>query len=56
MEYRILAPLAVLEDGRPLALGRSKERAVLAVLALHANEFVSRERLIDEVWAAVRRR
>src|SRR5690242_20286084 len=27
-----------------------KERLVLAVLLLHANEFVSRERLIDELW------
>ena len=52
MEFRILGPLEVLEDGRPLALGRSKDRAVLAVLVLHANEFVSRERLIDELWGA----
>ena len=50
MEFRILGPLEVLEDGRPLALGRLKERLVLAVLLLHANEFVSRERLIDELW------
>jgi len=50
VEFRILGPLEVLEDGRPIALGRSKERTVLAVLLLHANEFVSRERLIDELW------
>ena len=50
MEFRILGPLEVLDDGRPLALGRLKERIVLAVLLLHANEFVSRERLIDELW------
>jgi DNA-binding SARP family transcriptional activator len=50
VEFRILGPLEVLEDGRPLALGRLKERMVLAVLLLHANEFVSRERLIDELW------
>lgn len=50
MEFRILGPLEVLEDDRPLALGRLKERIVLAVLLLHANEFVSRERLIDELW------
>jgi DNA-binding SARP family transcriptional activator len=52
VEFRILGPLEVLEDGRPLALGRLKERIVLAVLLLHANEFVSRERLIDELWGA----
>src|SRR5881275_3214842 len=50
MEYRILGPLEVLEEGRQLEVGRLKERTVLAVLLLHANEFVSRERLIDELW------
>jgi DNA-binding SARP family transcriptional activator len=50
VEFQILGPLEVLEGGRPLALGRLKERMVLAVLLLHANEFVSRERLIDELW------
>jgi DNA-binding NarL/FixJ family response regulator/DNA-binding SARP family transcriptional activator len=50
VEFRILGPLEVLEDGRPLALGTLKERIVLGVLLLHANEFVSRERLIDELW------
>jgi DNA-binding SARP family transcriptional activator/streptogramin lyase len=34
----------------PVALGRLKERLVLAILLLHANEFVARERLIDELW------
>ena len=52
MEYRILGPLEVLEDGRPLGLGRLKERVVLGLLLLHANEFVSRDRLIDELWGA----
>src|SRR5690348_9994841 len=50
MEYRILGPLEVAHEGKPVPLGRLKERLVLAVLLLHANEFVSRERLIDELW------
>src|SRR5213078_1547618 len=50
MEYRILGPLEAVEGGEPVPLGRLKERLVLAVLLLHANEFVSRERLIDELW------
>src|SRR5262249_22362956 len=50
MEFRILGPLEVLDDGEPIAVGTRKERTVLAVLLLHANEFVSRERLIDELW------
>jgi DNA-binding SARP family transcriptional activator len=50
VEFRILGPLEVVEDGSPLPLGRLKERTVLAVLLLHSNDFVSRERLIDELW------
>jgi DNA-binding SARP family transcriptional activator len=50
VKYRILGPLEVVDEGGPVALGRLKERLVLAVLLLHANEFVSRERLIDELW------
>lgn len=50
MEYRILGPLEVADEGDPVPLGRLKERLVLAVLLLHANEFVPRERLIDELW------
>jgi DNA-binding SARP family transcriptional activator len=51
VEYRILGPLEVVgEGGKPVQLGRLKERLVLAVLLLHANELVSRERLIDELW------
>ena len=50
MDYRILGPLEVLDERGPVALGTLKERAVLAVLLLHANEVVSRDRLIDELW------
>src|SRR5437763_8432373 len=50
MECRILGPLEVVDEGEPVPLGRLKERLVLATLLLHANEFVARERLIDELW------
>jgi DNA-binding SARP family transcriptional activator/streptogramin lyase len=50
VEFRILGPLEVVEDGNPVALGTLKERLVLAVLLLHSNEFVSRERMIDDLW------
>ena len=33
-----------------LPLGGAKQRAVLALLLLHANEVVSADRLIDELW------
>jgi DNA-binding SARP family transcriptional activator len=50
MEFRILGPLEVEEEGRLLNLGGAKQRSVLAFLLLHANEVVSRDRLIDELW------
>jgi YVTN family beta-propeller protein len=50
MDFRILGPLEVLREGQPLALGGSKQRAVLAVLLLNANEAVSIDRLIDALW------
>ena len=50
MEFRILGPLEVVDGQRSLALGGAKQRAVLAVLLLHANEVVSSERLVDELW------
>jgi DNA-binding SARP family transcriptional activator len=50
MEFRILGPLEVVHDGRPVRLDRRRLRALLAFLLLHANELVSADRLIDEVW------
>ena len=50
MEYRIFGPLEVTSDGRSIALGPGKQRAVLAVLVLHAGEIVSTDRLIELVW------
>ena len=50
MDFRILGPLEVLEDGRALDLGGAKQRAVLAVLALHANRVVAQEHLVDALW------
>jgi DNA-binding SARP family transcriptional activator len=50
MEFRILGPLEVVDDGRTVALGGSKQRALLAILLLRANEVVSRDRLIEDLW------
>ena len=52
MEFRLLGPLEALSEGRPLPIGGQKQRRVLALLLLHANEVVSTDRLIDEVWGA----
>ncbi len=47
----MLGPLDVVEAGRTLALGGNKPRALLLVLLLARGEVVSRERLIEELWA-----
>jgi DNA-binding SARP family transcriptional activator len=49
VEFRILGPLEVVQ-GRPLALGGARQRALLALLLTRANEVVSTDRLIDELW------
>jgi DNA-binding SARP family transcriptional activator len=50
MEIRILGPLEVSDDGRVVELGAGRQRALLALLALHAREIVATERLIEELW------
>jgi DNA-binding SARP family transcriptional activator len=50
MEFRILGPLEVSSDGQALDLGGAKQRALLAVLLLDANNVVSTDRLIDAFW------
>jgi DNA-binding SARP family transcriptional activator len=51
MDFRILGALEVRDAGRPVSLGAQKQRAVLAVLLLHANELVTSERLLEDVWS-----
>jgi WD40 repeat protein/DNA-binding SARP family transcriptional activator len=50
MDFRILGPLEALEEGERVALGGSRQRALLGVFLLHANETLSTDRLIDELW------
>jgi DNA-binding SARP family transcriptional activator len=50
MDFRILGPLEVLDEGRVVALGGSKQRALLALFLLHANQTLTTDRLIDELW------
>jgi DNA-binding SARP family transcriptional activator len=50
MDFGILGPLEVNDEGRVVALGGTRQRALLALLLLNANQVVSRDRLIDELW------
>ena len=49
-EFRVLGSIEVVDQGGALALGPPQQRALLAVLLLNANEVVSADRLIDELW------
>ena len=49
-DRRVLGRVDALVDGRSLPLGRRKQRAVLAMLALRANRTVSTDELIDGLW------
>jgi predicted ATPase/DNA-binding SARP family transcriptional activator len=49
-EFRVLGPLEVLDEGRPVALGSGRQPLLLACLLLGAGEVVSRDRLIEALW------
>ena len=51
IDFRVLGPLEVVHDGVPLRLGGPRARTLLAALLIETDRFVSRDRLIDEVWA-----
>ncbi|MBA3764505.1 MAG: AAA family ATPase, partial [Actinobacteria bacterium] len=53
MQVRLLGPIEVVDDGGlAIAVGGPKERALWAMLALHANEVVSEDRLVDALWGS----
>lgn len=50
MRYRVLGPLEVRDGPRNVPLRKGRQRLLLAVLLLRANETVSSDRLIDALW------
>ena len=50
MDFRILGPLEVADNGLEPVIAPGKQRALLAILLLHANEVVSSDRLIAGLW------
>ena len=50
MEFGVLGPLEVTAGGRSLGLAGARARAVLAMLLVHANQVVSCDQLIEELW------
>ena len=49
MDFRILGPLEVVVDA-PVKLGGAQQRALLALLLIHAGETLTTDRLVDELW------
>ncbi|MFF9028529.1 BTAD domain-containing putative transcriptional regulator [Streptomyces iakyrus] len=50
MEFKVLGPLEVVSGGRSLPLGGVKQRAVLGLLLLHANQVVATSQLLEALW------
>ena len=50
MELCVLGPLEAYHDGVRLTLGSFRQRSLLALLALNANQVVSTDAIIDELW------
>src|SRR5207249_8178712 len=50
LDYRVLGPLEVRDGEESVPLAGAKQRALLALLLVHANHVLSRDRLIDELW------
>jgi len=52
LDIRILGPLEVLADDRPVGLGGKRQRAVLAALLLQARRVVPTDQLVHDLWGA----
>jgi WD40 repeat protein/DNA-binding SARP family transcriptional activator len=50
LEFRLLGPLEVWRKGEIIRLGGERQRALLALLLLHANELVTTDRLVDQLF------
>ena len=49
LQFRMLGPLEAWRGGTPLRLGGERQRALLALLLVHANELVRTEQLVDQL-------
>ncbi|HEY2674830.1 MAG TPA: BTAD domain-containing putative transcriptional regulator [Rugosimonospora sp.] len=50
VDFRLLGRLTAVHDGRPVELGRRRERCLLGVLLLEANTAITIDRLVDLLW------
>jgi DNA-binding SARP family transcriptional activator len=50
MDFRILGPLDVRDGDQVVELAGGKQRALLALLIVNANETISTDRIVEELW------
>ncbi|MFE5094798.1 BTAD domain-containing putative transcriptional regulator [Streptomyces sp. NPDC056638] len=50
MQFRILGPLEVVDDGRHIDVSGQRQRTVLAMLLLESGRVVSNDRLVEAIW------
>src|SRR5690242_4099656 len=50
LQYRLLGPVEVWRGTQRLRLGGERQRALLALLLLHANQLVSTDRLVEQLF------
>jgi YVTN family beta-propeller protein len=50
MEFRVLGPLEIADNGRTLPLGTGRQLALVALLLVRRNTVVPTERIVDELW------
>ena len=50
MDFRILGPFEAMADTGPVKLAGGKQKALLALLLLHADRVVPMDRLVDDLW------
>jgi DNA-binding SARP family transcriptional activator len=50
MEFRVLGTLEVVDRAQPVPINGAKQRALLTILLLHADQTVSSGRLLEELW------
>src|SRR2546423_8948621 len=54
LRVQILGPVRAWVDEREVDLGTPQQRAVLSVLAVRANQVLSRRELVDAIWGSNR--
>ncbi|MEU7116643.1 BTAD domain-containing putative transcriptional regulator [Streptomyces sp. NPDC046182] len=50
MQFRVLGPMEVVDNGRTVGLGGTKQRATLGFLLLNANKAVATSQLLNALW------